>query len=205
MRSVEGWLRDDEAELLIQMTRRAVTEHDGPAVVEIGSFCGKSTIVLASAAITANPSARVYAIDPHQGEVGAEDSPCGISVGSPTFERFTRNVSAAGVAEVVEAIRRRSHDVPWRLPIALLFIDGLHDYSSVARDFFHFEARLTDGAYVAFHDCDDNSPGVQTFVAGMAGSGCYEEVGRAASLVVFRRWRGRRAARVWKAFQGRWS
>ena len=185
MAGVEGWLRAEEAELLIRVTRRAVTEHEIPNVVEIGSFCGKSTIVIASAARSANTSARVYAIDPHLGEVGAEGSAEGIRVGPPTFERFQTNVAATGLAEVVEPIRQRSFDVRWRSPIAFLFIDGLHDYASVARDFFHFEPHLADGAYVAFHDCDGNYPGVWAFVAGLAASGRYEEVNRAASLVVF--------------------
>jgi glycosyltransferase involved in cell wall biosynthesis len=184
---VGGWLRDEEAELLIQGTRRALTELDVPVVVEIGSFCGKSTIVLSSAARSINPSARVYAIDPHLGEVGAEGSADGIRVEPPTFERFQRNVAEAGLAEVIEPIRQRSYDVRWRSPIAFLFIDGLHDYTSVARDFFHFEPHLPDGAYVAFHDCDDNYPGVRAFVTGLAASGRYEEVDRAASLVVVRK------------------
>jgi glycosyltransferase involved in cell wall biosynthesis len=59
MRQVEGWLTDEEAELLMIASRRAVMEHDVPTVVEIGSFCGKSTIVLASAARTVQSSARV--------------------------------------------------------------------------------------------------------------------------------------------------
>lgn len=186
MRPVEGWLRDDEAELLIQGAWRAVTE-EGPTVVEIGSFCGKSTIALARAVRTGSPSARVYAIDPHQGVVSAEDGLSGVRVGPPTFERFQRNISAAGVAEVIEPIRLHSYDVPWRLPIAFLFIDGLHDYSSVARDFFHFEQHLSEGAYVAFHDCDDTYAGVKAFVAALASSGCYEEENRVGSLVVLRK------------------
>ena len=187
MRATEGWFRDEEAELLLSVTRRAVAEHGDAAVLEIGSFCGKSTIVLASAARTVSPSARVHAIDPHEGNVGAEDTPDGVRNERPTFERFRSNVARAGVADVIEAVRLRSYEVIWRSPIGLLFIDGLHDYASVARDFFHFERHVVDRGYVAFHDCDTNYPGVSTFVAGLAASDCYEEVSRAASLVVFRK------------------
>ncbi len=187
MREVEGWLRDEEAKLLIAGARRALKELDVPTVVEIGSFCGKSTIVLASAARTANPDARVYAVDPHQGVVGAEDVLDGVSVAPPTFERFQRNITAAELTGVVEPIRLHSCDVSWHSPIAFLFIDGLHDYVSVARDFFHFERHLLEGAYVAFHDCDDTYPAVRTFVDGLASSGCYEEVNRAESLVMLRK------------------
>jgi hypothetical protein len=186
MRPVEGWLRDDEAELLVHVARQAAGEQDA-AIVEIGSYCGKSTVVLASAASSVRANARVYAIDPHEGLVGAEDGPGGLASGPPTFERFHRTIVDAGLAGVVEAVRLRSFDVAWRAPIALLFVDGLHDYASVARDFFHFEPHLADGAFVAFHDCDEHYPGVQAFVAGLAGGGSYEQVARATSLVVFRR------------------
>ena len=82
------------------MTRRAVTAVDASAVVEIGSFCGKSTIVLAGAAKTVAVGARIYAIDPHQGEVGAEDTITGVQSVRPTFERFLHNIAGAGVADV---------------------------------------------------------------------------------------------------------
>ena len=187
MRQVEGWLTDEEAELLIAASRRAVTEHTVPTIVEIGSYCGKSTIVLASAARTTNARARVYAVDPHQGVVGAEDDFDGLYAGPSTFERFQRNIAAAGVSEMIEPIRLHSFEVPWHSSIAFLFIDGLHGYSNVSRDFFHFERHLVDGGYVAFHDCDDTYPGVRTFVEGLVGSGCYEEVTRARSLVLVRK------------------
>jgi Methyltransferase domain len=184
---VEGWLRPEEAAVLIKSTRRALTGQGDPAVVEVGSYCGKSTIVLAGAAKTVNDSSRVYAIDPHEGRVGSEGTADGLRTELPTFERFCRNVSAVGLSERVVPIRCRSYEVEWHLPIGLLFIDGLHDYLSVARDFYHFEPYLADGAYVAFHDCDDSHPGVGTFVAGLVASGCYEQVERAASLIVFHR------------------
>jgi predicted O-methyltransferase YrrM len=188
MERTEGWLRRAEADLLLQTTRRAVIEHAAAAaVVEIGSFCGKSTIVLAAAARSVDPGVRVYAIDPHQGEVGAGDTLAGVHREPPTFDRFAQNLADAGVTDTVTAIRQHSYEVDWQRPIAFLFVDGLHDYASVARDFHHFERHLAPGGYVAFHDCDDEYPGVQAFVSGFTGSDSYEEVDRAASLVVFRK------------------
>jgi Methyltransferase domain/Glycosyl transferase family 2 len=187
MRQVEGWLRDEEAELLVHVTRRALKEHAAAAIVEIGSYCGKSTIVLAAAAKGASAGARVYAIDPHQGEVGASDSSAGIETESPTLERFLANLSRAGVADVVKPIIGRSLDVPWTGPIALLFVDGLHDYSSVSRDFARFERFLPGGAYAAFHDCDESHPGVRACVEGIVAPGGYREVARRGSLVVLRK------------------
>jgi Methyltransferase domain/Glycosyl transferase family 2 len=187
MRRVEGWLRDDEAELLIRVTRLALKEQATPTVVEIGSYCGKSTLVLAAAAKSTCSVARVYAIDPHEGDVGAADSAAGVTSHTPTFESFSANISAAGLTDVVEPIRRRSLDVSWKGPIALLFIDGLHDYFSVSRDFAHFERWLPTGAYVAFHDCDNSYPGVQACVEEIVALGHYREAWRAQSLVVLQK------------------
>jgi predicted O-methyltransferase YrrM len=187
MEQVEGWLRRDEGALLLRTAGQAVAGRPAPAIVEVGSYCGRSTIVLASAAMTANPAACIYAIDPHEGEVSAPNTLGGVRREAPTFERFRANVAAAGVDGLIHAIRRRSYDVPWAAPISFLFVDGLHDYENVARDFRHFEPYLSEGAYVAFHDCNDDYPGVQAFVAGLAGDASYEEVDRAVSLVVFRK------------------
>lgn len=186
-----GFLDDAEGLRLYALARDHA--HLGP-IVEIGSYCGKSTIVLASAARGVGPHVRVHAIDPHQGVVSIQDGPDAVRVEADTFDRFRHNIAAAGVDGVIEPIRLRSYEVDWRGPISFLFIDGLHDYASVARDFSHFEPHLPAGAYVGFHDCNDTYPGVKLFVAGLAGSGAYEEVERAGSLVVLHKVAGQTSA-----------
>src|ERR1041385_5520643 len=77
MRPLEGWLADAEARLLIGATRLALkTLPHVPAIVEIGSYCGKSTVVIAGALSLGNVSkeTKIFAVDPHEGEVGASDS-----------------------------------------------------------------------------------------------------------------------------------
>ncbi len=186
MKTVDGWFSEEEAVLLAAAAAHALRELPGsPAVVEVGSYCGRSTIVLAEAARAADPQGRVFAIDPHEGVVGALDQ--GLHHEAPTFDRFRRNVEEAGLSAVVEPIRAASHEVPWERPVGLLFIDGLHDYPSVAADFHHFEAHVLPGGYVAFHDYADYYPGVQTFVDELLANGTYRLVGRAGSLVVVRK------------------
>lgn len=131
MDSIEGWLAEEEADLLIAASWRALTLRPGPhPVVEIGSYCGRSTVVLGSVLKTLGAETKVYAIDPHEGQVGALDQ--GLSIGSPTLEKFQRNINAAGLGEVIETIQQYSYDVHWGQPISLLLIDGLHDYANVA-------------------------------------------------------------------------
>lgn len=186
MQTIQGWLSDEEAELLIAATELALRVLPEPhVIVEVGSYCGRSTVVLASSAKALSGQARVYAIDPHGGEVGAADT--GVQRTSPTFERFSENLAGAGVADVVEPIRRCSFETEWNRPISLLLVDGLHDYGNVARDFRHFESWLVDGALIAFHDYADYYPGVVAFVDELLRDSPYERMHLAASMMLIRR------------------
>ena len=69
-------------------------------------------------------------------------------------------------------------------PIAFLFIDGLHNYPNVSRDFYHFERCVLPGGLIAFHDYSDYYPGVKCFVDELAASGQYRKLGQARSMIV---------------------
>jgi predicted O-methyltransferase YrrM len=186
MKRIEGWLEEEEADLLAAAAARALTELPGPhTLVEVGSYCGRSTVVLGCVAQTLARDAHVVAIDPHDGEVGAVDQ--GVKRMRPTFDRFQANIAAAGLSDVVVAIRRRSGDVPWAQSIDFLLIDGLHDYSNVAGDFWHFEPHVVPGGYVAFHDYADYFPGVKALVHEVLQTGAYRRVHLARSLMVLQR------------------
>jgi predicted O-methyltransferase YrrM len=183
MRKIEGWLEDDEADLLIAAAARALAAHpEAPAIVEVGSYCGRSTVVLGSVVRAVAPSARVYAIDPHDGKVGALDQ--GVEQGAPTLERFRRNIAEAGLGGVVETVKKYSYEVSMEREICLLLIDGLHDYANVARDFYQFEPRVVAGGLIAFHDYAHYYPGVQAFVNEILDSGGYRRVCCARSMMV---------------------
>lgn len=186
MRPIEGWLEDAEADLLVSGLERALIEVPGArAVVEVGSYQGRSTVVLASVVAALRPEARVYAIDPHEGQVGAIDQE--VEQMPPTLVAFQHNLAEAQVGHVVETIQKRSHEVSWSQPIGFLFVDGLHDYESVSRDFLHFEDWLADGAYVAFHDYAPHAPGVQAFVDSLVASGRYERLHLTWGMILIRR------------------
>jgi predicted O-methyltransferase YrrM len=188
MKRIEGWLDDAEADLLIAAVTRAVAvDPEANSVVEIGSYCGRSTVVLGSAlnALGLPAEFKIYAIDPLDGVVGALDQ--GIKHTGPTLEKFRRNIAEAALAERVETVTKRSFEVAWDRPICFLFVDGLHDYANVARDFHHFERWIALGGYVAFHDYADYYPGVKTFVNELLALGHYEKVHQATSMIVLRK------------------
>jgi predicted O-methyltransferase YrrM len=183
---IEGWSADEEAELLSTAVRDALTSLPAPQrIVEIGSYCGRSTVVMAGAVKALEADARVYAIDPHEGDIGTAGD--GLLHVAPTLARFKENIEQAGVADVIELLLTRSYETEWRDPISLLLVDGLHDYDSVARDFRHFEPWLVDGGLIAFHDYADYYPGVVQFVDLLTDSGDYERVQLAASMMLLRR------------------
>ena len=186
MSKVEGWLEVDEADLLIEACRAALTGSEGPHnVLEVGSFCGRATVVMASVMQALCPDGKVWSVDPHDGRVGSLDGR--IEQHAPTLDKFRRNISAAEVAGVVKTIRTRACELAWDKPISFLLIDGLHDYANVSRDFFHFERWVPPGDYVAFHDYADYYPGVKAFVHELLATARYERIECVRSLVVLRK------------------
>jgi predicted glycosyltransferase involved in capsule biosynthesis len=183
MNKIEGWLDDGEADLLIATSVRALTTLSAPhAVVEIGSYCGRSTVVLGAVVKALSPAAKLYAIDPHDGKIGALDQ--GVETVSPTLSVFKKNIASAHLTETVEMIQKCSYEVTWDSPITLLFIDGLHDYTNVARDFYQFEQWVVTNGYIAFHDYADYYPGVVAFVDEIVNSGKYRKVRLEKSMMV---------------------
>lgn len=133
--SVDGWLGRREGPYLYALAQ--IGSQLG-AVVEIGSWKGKSTIWLAGGCGSA-PEAKFYAIDPH--EHGSE-------------EEFRRNMKRAGFDSLVCAIVKPSMEALklWNQPIGLLWIDGDHRYESVKSDFLGWEPFVVEGGIIALHD-----------------------------------------------------
>lgn len=184
MREIPGWLEDEEAELLIAGAAY-VTRSEAPRIlVEIGSYQGRSTVVIAGTLRALSPRSRLFAIDPHEGTVGAADAR--LTRGPSTFESFIAHIEKAEVGPYVRPIRALSYETEWTEPIDLLFIDGLHDRLNVERDFRHFEPFLTEDAVVLFHDYADYYPGVRAFVDELGRDGWAVAAG-AGSMRLLRR------------------
>ncbi|HVY68544.1 MAG TPA: class I SAM-dependent methyltransferase [Verrucomicrobiae bacterium] len=146
IKKVGGWLSPAEASILYRLGRGCSGKG---AIVEIGSWQGKSTICLAGASQAAGGKSRVIAIDPHIG------SPEHQKTGEIwTFDKFKQNIRDAGLEKLVTPIVKMSGDAAAdiREPVELLFIDGAHEYEAVKQDFEQYFPKLIDGGYIAFHD-----------------------------------------------------
>src|SRR5438552_13213509 len=119
-------------------------------IVEIGSFKGKSTVMLASVAAHYGLGP-VVAIDPHTSPSNTDP---GISAGSSTFEEFLASVKVAGLAEHVEIHRAYSRDVAkgWNRPMRLLWVDGDHTFRGAEEGWDLFTADLVNVGVVSVHD-----------------------------------------------------
>ncbi len=186
VKAIQGWLSDGEAELLSVATLKAcLADVANGSIVEVGSFKGKSTVLMGKILKEFKPDNKIYAIDPHNGIVGAEGQK--IETLPSTLQAFNENIEREGLKGNVHLIREYSYNVRWKDPISLLFIDGLHDYANVSRDFEHFELFIAPGAYVAFHDYADYYPDVIKFVDELLENGQYTRIHLVDSLIVLKK------------------
>ncbi len=186
MDTVEGWLSRDEAAFLGLLAADAVRRAPRAAVVEVGSYCGRGTVVLGRA-----PSTRrrglVHAVDTFDGVVGS--APTGLHHGEPTWQRFQDTVRRAGLGRRVRAHRGRSADLGWEGPVAMLLVDGWHDYASVRADVDRFAPSVVTGGVVAFHDHADYAPDVARVTDELASGEEWERLGLVGTLAAVRRTR----------------
>jgi len=177
-KDVPGYLAEPEARFLGLLA--ACTPATG-AIVEIGSFKGRSTVMLAKVA-SHYGLGQVIAIDPHNSPIllGIPSEPA-----TSSYEVFLQSIQAAGVSEHVEPHRTYSADAArsWTKPIRVLWIDGDHTYEGAKKDFDAFLPHLVPGGVVAFHDALNAFPGpIRVFVEDVLGSDSFGAAGFVHSI-----------------------
>ena len=146
---VEGWLTEAQARTLWDAAARVGA---GGTIVEIGSFHGRSTIVLA---LAAGERGRVVAIDPHGGgDRGPQQISPDRARGDLDHAVFRANLERAGVAARVTHVRARSADAldEVRGELDLLYVDGAHRYRPARADIERWGARVRPGGSMLIHD-----------------------------------------------------
>lgn len=146
---VEGWLTDAQAGALFDA---AGDVRPGGRILEIGSFRGRSTIVLATAA---HRSVQIIAIDPHAGnDRGPQEIRDYEVEAEGDHEIFNRNLAAAGVADRVQHVRAFSNEAHGHVDgaVDLLWVDGAHRYGPALEDLRHWGDRVVPGGRMLVHD-----------------------------------------------------
>ncbi|MFE2286091.1 class I SAM-dependent methyltransferase [Streptomyces sp. NPDC059443] len=171
----------------------------GLPLLEVGTYCGRSTILLADAAREAGVSA--LTVDHHR---GSEEQQPGWEYHDPsvvdpevglmdTLPTFRRTLHKAGLEDHVIAIVGRSPQVAaaWGGPLGLVFIDGGHTDEHASGDYEGWAPHLAVGGTLVIHDvfpdpADGGQAPYRVYLRALA-SGAFEEVSVTDSLRVLRR------------------
>ena len=175
--SLSGHLRKREAQFLASLPFLLMKGD----ILEIGSFKGKSTIILAKAAKAAGHE-KIYACDPLSLSCSTDPTD---AVKEELPKIFYNNLQTYGVREQVEFFQMRSDQLAetWDKPLKILWIDGDHTYTGVMNDITLFEKHLKPGAIVCFHDVLHEFEGpIRIFMEKILLSGQYGDCGLCGSI-----------------------
>ncbi|MET8636625.1 class I SAM-dependent methyltransferase [Streptomyces sp. NPDC004096] len=180
----------------------------GLPLLEVGTYCGRSTILLAAAARAAGVTA--LTVDHHR---GSEEQQPGWEYHDPetvdpevglmdTLPTFRRTLHRAGLEEHVVALVGRSPQIAafWKSPLGLVFVDGGHTDEHANADYHGWAPHVAQGGLLVIHDVfpepEDEFTGQAPYRVYLRAleSGGFTEVSATGSLRVLKR-TGQRAHR----------
>ncbi len=203
-RTTRGFMPDDEGAALLAAARRAGEafagrDGSGGTFVEIGAWCGKSTLYLGVAAEVTG--AVLFSVDHHR---GSEENQAGwehhdVDLVDPsdgrldTLPHWRRAVAGARLEPAVVGLVGSSPTIAdhWRTPLAFCFIDGGHGEEPAWADYRGWTPHIAVGGWLAIHDvfpdpADGGRPPYELWSHAVA-SGQWVEDGECGSLRVLRR------------------
>jgi MMP 1-O-methyltransferase len=205
-RATRGFMPDDEGAALMAAAERAgsafgarTDEATPPVLVEIGAWCGKSTVYLGAAAEASGST--LFSVDHHR---GSEENQAGWDHHDPdlvdtgdgrldTLPHWRRTVAKGGLESVVVGLVGDSPTIAraWRTPLAFCFIDGGHGAEPAWADYRGWAPHVAVGSLLAIHDVfadpDDGGRPPYELWTGALASGEFVEDGECGSLRVLRR------------------
>jgi len=159
--TVKGFLAPEEGEALYRAAREVGSL--GPCL-EIGSYCGKSTVYFGLGCQEAKGV--LYALDHH---LGSEENQAGWEHHDEsladaetgmlnTFPLFRRTLRLAELEDTVVPIVAPSKVAAnqWGTPLAMVFIDGGHALEHALGDYRLWAPKIVPGGILAIHDVFPN-------------------------------------------------
>jgi predicted O-methyltransferase YrrM len=198
--AAKGFMPPDEGDALHDAALAAARRLPGLPMVEVGSYCGRSTIWLGAAARAAGTV--VFAVDHHR---GSEENQPGWEWHDPTtvdpavgkmdtLPLFRRAVHDAGLEDVVVAVVGPSPLVArhWGTPCAFVFVDGGHGVEPARADYAGWAPHVAVGGTLAIHDvfpdpADGGRPPYEEIYRPALASGRFRETSACGSLRVLER------------------
>jgi len=195
-----GFMPPDEGDALHEAALVAGREGHGSVFLEVGSYCGRSTIWLGEAARLSGTV--LFAVDHHRGSL--ENQPgwewhdptlVDPSVGKmDTLPFFRRTIHDAGLEDHVIAVVGQSSSVArrWTTPLSFLFIDGGHGVEPARSDYELWTPHVVPGGTLAIHDvfpdpADGGRPPYEQIYLPAVQSGLFIETSMTGSLRILHR------------------
>lgn len=193
---IKGFLEPEEGLRLYETALEA--GRLGPCL-EIGSYCGKSTVYIGTACRENRQI--LFTIDHHR---GSEEQQPGEEYFDPdlldertglidTFLLFRQNIGSAGLEDTVVPMVCRSEVAAksWKTPLAMVFIDGGHAYETVYTDYTGWSGFIIKAGYLLFHDIyrnpeDGGQAPYEVYQAALK-TGLYKELPMTGSLGVLKK------------------
>lgn len=154
--AAKGFLPDDEAAALREAAKCAASG----LWLEIGTYCGKSTVHLAT--VARERGAQLVTVDHHH---GSEENQPGwewhdTELVDPrtgrldTLPSLRRTLEDAGVEPYVNVLVATTQQVAtwWSTPVTFLFLDGNHTEEVAQHDYAAFARHVVPGGLLAVHD-----------------------------------------------------
>jgi predicted O-methyltransferase YrrM len=198
--AAKGFMPPDEGDALYAAAVDAARRVPGLPLLEVGSYCGRSTVWLGAAARATGTV--LFAVDHHR---GSEENQAGWEHHDPTvvdprtgkmdtLPTFRDTIHDAGLEDVVFAVVGRSASVAshWGSPVAFLFIDGGHGEEPAQLDYEGWTPHVAVGGTLAIHDvfpdpADGGRPPYERIYLPALRSGRFAEVSATGSLRVLQR------------------
>ena len=200
--ATKGFMPEDEGDALRRAAVAAVEHVPGAPMLEVGSYCGRSTVWLGDAAESAGVV--LFAVDHHR---GSEENQAGWEHHDPdvvdgrigrmdTLPFFRATIHDAALEDTVVAVVGRSPMVAasWTTPLALLFIDGGHGDEPATLDYEGWTPHVAVGGTLAIHDvfpdpADGGRPPYERIYRPAIESGRFAERSATGSLRILQRLR----------------
>ncbi len=194
----KGFMPPKEGAALYEYAYKSQEMALGP-LVEIGSYCGKSTVYLGASALE---TGRVlFSVDHHR---GSEENQAGWEHHDPslvnpatnridTLSLWRSTIESANLEHCVIAIVGESGTVAdnWSTPISFLFIDGGHGSEPAWTDYNKWTPHVANRGLMAIHDVfedpkDGGRPPFEIYLEATR-SGNFVEIGREGSLRILQK------------------
>jgi MMP 1-O-methyltransferase len=198
--AAKGFMPPDEGDALYDAAIAAAARLPGLTFLEVGSYCGRSTVWLGAAA--RDSGTVVFAVDHHR---GSDENQAGWEHHDPTvvdprtgkmdtLPAFRSTIHDAGLESSVVGVIGQSPIVArhWTTPLAFVFIDGGHGLEPARADYEGWTPHVAEGGTLAIHDvfpdpADGGRPPYEQIFLPAVESGRFRLIAATGSLRVLHR------------------